>query len=298
MGRPPPRIFKPKSIAELSDDSAELRNPFPSSSLIALETKETRGLCLDGGSEPANDFGTINTLTCDDGDTNQESIRSSHTRSAILPGSVPVFLTRDLRSLTVLSEVLEHNNITLGPFTRSLFAASSKIRSEAEVAALVSRAYQLIGHQERIPRRVLGKLCCSFANLRAFGIDGSLWVKLGSLALAEAAELDPGQLSQVSFAFSVVGIYRPHGLPEALLSRAVALSPIQPVETYMNILVSLSKIADRKSESWLLFEKIVRDFLSIREGYVPVPVLQKSLNAVNYKYTEAQFRRILRAFKS
>jgi hypothetical protein len=31
---------------------------------------------------------------------------------------------------------------------------------------------------------------------------------------------------------------------------------------------------------------------------VPVPVLQKSLNAINYKYTEAQFRRILRAFKS
>ena len=296
LRRPAPRVFSPKAIPDLQSVASEPSGIQDTISLSAFDVSDAIALTANQSSRPSQRSSLPSTRS----NSLPQLIKRAEDLSVDLD---PVLLTRIISNMARLDSQLDSfvpifvsrcEDMSLGCFSRSLFCLSQRHASSELYVSAARRAKYLIADLERVPARVVSKLCCSFAHLRGFGVDDDLWASLERLGLQSAPKLDSSQLAQVSFAFSVVGRSSPTLTP-ALIKRGIELSPIAPMETYMNTLVSLAKLTNRQGEEWRMFEKIARDFLSLRDGYIPVPVLRNALQ--RYNLTDVQLKRILGAFK-
>jgi hypothetical protein len=150
------------------------------------------------------------------------------------------------------------------------------------------------------PPRVLSKLCVAFSCLGStVDTDRQLWRKLEGLIGAGVPTLEPGHIQQITFSLTRANI-RESALIEALLRRALQVSPVRNGLTYVNMLVSfhLSPVLNKSSDDWKIFVRIFRDHLGLGQGYVSRSHLASQLNGTSLHLGEKQFQRLLNSLKT
>ena len=179
--------------------------------------------------------------------------------------------------------------LELGCLTRILFCIATRDRHLILSDDLRKRIYiasiRRVGgffRYDRVPPpKVVSKLCVGLSLLGG-GMwhreDAFIWEELKRLALRETDNFEACQVQQVAFGFSRIIERSPldQDLITKLTKRGLDLSPVSKMSTYMNLLVSLSRIQRLKIEEWEMFKRVVRDHLGgLREGFVPLPELRR-----------------------
>ena len=192
----------------------------------------------------------------------------------------------------------------LSCLSRALFsvATSGKLKPNSGDAVRLNacaeaRVMDLIRPFERIPPRALAKLCVSFASIAPGVKSADLWSRMESLASVSVTELDAEHVQQISFALSRIGTDNTL-LVAQLTAKAVRLSPVPSIKTYMSLLVSLSRLPRAADDSdWYLSKKIAMDHIGLREGDCPLPALANLLSRKGGKFTDLQLRQIRVSFR-
>lgn len=196
-------------------------------------------------------------------------------------------------------------SLSLGSLSRFVFSViavqnlPAETRSRA-LACAAARTLTLLEPHNKTPPRVLSKLCVAFSCLGStVDADRLLWRKLGALIEAGVPTLEPCHIQQITFSLTRANI-RESVLIEALLRKAVQVSPVRNGLTYVNMLVSFhrSPVLNKSSEDWKIFVRIFRDHLGLGQGYVSRSHLASRLNACSLNLSEKQFQRLLNSLKT
>lgn len=189
----------------------------------------------------------------------------------------------------VMNAVVDRlETLELGCLARILFCIATRDRHLILSDDLRDRIYiasiRRVGgllRYDRVPPKVVSKLCVGFSLLEGevrAREDAFIWEELKRLALREVENFEACQVQQVAFGFSRIIERSPLGqeLITKLTKRGLDLSPVANMSTYMNLLVSLSRIQRLKIEEWEMFKRVVRDHLGgLREGFIPLPELRR-----------------------
>lgn len=309
LRKPASRVLLPRTLQDVRSSKSLLERPADVETLSAVEladfltTYDDRVYKLDGYSNLPS--------------PQDYSLQGSVIRAIeLLPDMDSQLIVRIISRLSRTNEVSKTDlhdllsatvprigDFSLGCLSRFLFSLSTsgsvdEVTWRKVLDAAEPRVIFLLSSHERIPPRVLSKLFVSFSAHEGLAIDSTILKSLERLLPPVVPTLDPSQLQQISFALSRVDHYSNPELVEQLLDRAIDLSPVNNMNTYTALHVSMHKLG-KEYEKFRIFSKSFRDFVALGSGYVSRTRLHRSLLDRGFMLGEQspRFQAILNSLK-